>query len=739
MAKLFPTQDPAEIDNDGERKMAEVLVEQLPERVLIFHSRDMLDRKPGGALQEMECDLILLDPQRGMLFVEVKGGPLRCDDGRWTRNGSPVKDPFKQAQGVMRALVKHVKKNIPIYKNGVPFTFGFAVAFPDCRCSGALPPNMKPELLLDEPRLENLTEAMNGCFDAWRRPGHRALGELEVMRISRVLYPGIIVKPIPRIQIEKQEERFVRLTDEQRKILKVLSKHKKAAIQGVAGSGKTLLALDKALETAHAGYRTALLCVNWQLRDWLRLSLPPGVHGENLVINTHWALTVELCKKAGVEVPDIDDDGRSIPNDLPAYKGHQKFWLSDKAPKALQAACEKLGAEHKFEAVIVDEGQEFDELWWVSIDSLFRDPADKACFYVFYDPDQSLYIKCLRYFDSFVSGKAPALLPSPPEELGPPLTLHENCRNTRRIAKHCAKLAGCESQQRDGTPEGVEPEEIQVESPLDAFQEAARIVRMLCAPAPAGGGLEKSQIALLSPEGPIAPPSLCLAYSWAEDPKNPPLTGTVKEWAENEGVLHASLFSFKGVEADAVIVIEVPPPLLIIFGGGFPVGWVGPFSIVMPPLTTGYYGELDAIQRYVAHSRAKHRLTIIKALNPAPLMSEETLRKFEQSGTIEESDSWITVNHELDPAVLKDRVRRLVESGYFDLLEAGINWVKSAASEEQYRQFEEAFIPQRPSQEEREAAIYLLKSESNDERKLRLISLLSWLWGIPMGGENPHG
>lgn len=55
-------------------------------------------------------------------------------------------------------------------------------------------------------------------------------------------------------------------------------------------------------------------------------------------------------------------------------------------------ACELLDLGHKFDAVIVDEGQDFHELWWLSIDGLFRDLTEKRCFYVFYDPRQNLYV-----------------------------------------------------------------------------------------------------------------------------------------------------------------------------------------------------------------------------------------------------------------------------------------------------------------------------------------------------------
>ena len=48
----------------------------------------------------------------------------------------------------------------------------------------------------------------------------------------------------------------------------------RAAIRGVTGSRKTMLALAKAQREARAGCRTLLLCCNQQLQDWLKAAVP---------------------------------------------------------------------------------------------------------------------------------------------------------------------------------------------------------------------------------------------------------------------------------------------------------------------------------------------------------------------------------------------------------------------------------------------------------------------------------
>ena len=235
----------------------------------------------------------------------------------------------------------------------------------------------------------------------------------------------------------------------------------------------------------------------------------------------------------------------------------RSFW-TETAPDALIQACEVLGAEHKFDAVIVDEGQDFHDLSWVSIDGLFRDPARKRCFYVFYDPRQNLYVREL----------------SLPDELGEPYELPENCRNTARIAAHCATLVGHEHKVREGAPLGDDPTIEQPESATEAFRAAGKRVRALCM-APEGG-LRRSQVAVLA--------ASATQKRWPGKFSGLPLTRDLDEWRRSEAVLLDTWGRFKDLEADAIVLIETPM----------------------------HDRKWQATNRYVAGSRAKHLLTVIE-------------------------------------------------------------------------------------------------------------------------------
>ena len=549
MANLFPKVKPDDIQNSGERSVARALIEQLPRRVEVFHSFNWLARSSRGTLLEGECDFILLEPEKGLLFVEVKGGSLLFDGEKWVREVGTQrreinKDPFEQAQRAMHDIVDIVKRRYPALSNGLPFTYGFAVAFPDCRVSGWLPPSIQRELILDAARLRSLPDALRRIFESFARRDDRALYSNEVASVREALYPKYQLVPVLWRKIEDQEERLRRLTDEQQRILDILAQRPKAAISGVAGSGKTLLALAKAQAMARRGFRTLLLCYNRPLKDWLCDSVADEFGG-NLVIDNYHGLADELCRTADVPMWNRGEIG------------DREFW-SEVVPAALDEACGKLGPEHKFDAIIVDEGQDFQDLWWDSLQSVFRDATNKACYYVFYDPKQNLFVDH----------------PSLPDELGPPYVLPTNCRNTVRIAAHCASLVGHENQTRDDAPLGEEPAMVSVDTLREAVQAAGRRVRELCLSNV--GGLKTSQVAVLAPAA--------VDEFWPDRFATIPLTRDFEEWRQGKGVLIATWGRFKGLEADAVVIIETP---------------IGNEA-------------RETTSRYVARSRAKHLLTVIE-------------------------------------------------------------------------------------------------------------------------------
>lgn len=553
MARLFPKINPSEIENPGERKVAQALVEQLPSRVEVYHSFHWMGDGRRGTVVEGECDFVVLDPENGLLFVEVKGGSLDFDPERmeWHRTTPRGekrllgKDPFEQVRKSMHEIVDRIVAVMPGAKRPLPFTYGFAVAFPDCRYTGSLPPSIVPDQLLDAAKCLAMSDSFERVFNRFRLSQHGTLSSQDVQSVHDALFPRYAIVPVIWRRVEDQEARLHRLTNEQQRLLEFLGDHTLAAIKGVAGSGKTILALAKAQESARKGLRTLFLCYNRPLKDWV-LQVLPESSSDGLVVDTYHGLVADLCWKAKVPFRALDGDGDA------------DFWR-DIAPEKLIEACSVLGDELKFDAVVVDEGQDFHDLWWTSLEDVFRNPSEKACYYVFFDPNQNLYVQS----------------PSIPGELGPPFQLPVNCRNTVRIAEHCASLVKQPNKVKDGAPMGDAPEFLSAPNVREAFQLAGKRVREWCMPG--AGGLKPSQVTVLVPSG--------SDIDWSVIFKTVPATSDFEKWRADKGVLIAPWRRFKGLEADAIVIVESAPES---------------------------EGLSERANRYVARSRAKHLLTVVQ-------------------------------------------------------------------------------------------------------------------------------
>ncbi len=307
------------------------------------------------------------------------------------------------------------------------------------------------------------------------------------------------------------------MTDDQVRLLQFLGAHKRAAIKGVAGSGKTILATAQAQRFAREGLKTLFVCFNKSLAEWLESNLPDEFR--NLIKIDHFhGLCAEFCRKAHIPFAPKWNDGGD-------------FWRF-KATDLLLSALEIV--PDRFDAVVVDEGQDFEADWWIALEML-NSSGEEGPFYIFFDPAQNLFV------DQELS------IP----DVGTPFDLPTNCRNTKQIALTCGKIRKVEIPVRPDAPDGIVTEV----AIIPQTEARAQKIRQLVEAWIGNGKLKPSQIAVLSP---FDKSKSCLA----DDTKigKVPLCTNPNEWRADKGVLFATIRSFKGLEADAIIVTDVPNP-----------------------------------------------------------------------------------------------------------------------------------------------------------------------------------
>jgi len=277
---------------------------------------------------------------------------------------------------------------------------------------------------------------------------------------------------------------------------------------GPAGSGKTTLAVEIAKRLAAKGNRTLLTCFNKRLGDHLRASAA-GIEGLD-VAHFH-ELCVRLAVEAGIELeePDVGPSSRSFEHDL---------------PEALAEAAARLGP--RYDAIVVDEGQDFRAWWWPALLALHRDPDDGAL-YVFADDSQNLY-----------GGE----LPIPDEDrVGP---IGHNLRNTKEIAEFVSVFYDGDEKPSSRGPSGRPVEVLGYEDD----EALVRLVHTVLVNLVEEERVPLEDIALLTPSG--TGKSRLRAHERIGPYR-------LSERLEAGTLLATSVHAFKGLERPVVILAEL--------------------------------------------------------------------------------------------------------------------------------------------------------------------------------------
>lgn len=551
--RLIPNVNLDEIQHGSERTVAKALMATLDDGWTIFHNYCWLRSQLGyktNHLVEGEADFVLLHRKWGLLVLEVKGGDIAydVDDCQWLQNGGKMKDPFKQAQKNMHALTDQIveRSNFltkPVGK-GLPCPYGYAAVFPSCNFTGTLPPGVHASILFGASHLQGLGAFVLAAAKHWST-AHQPppMEPADFKAVKAAITSTFRLVPSLARKIEQDEEVLIQLTHDQAEKLQGLFDNPRVAVEGVAGSGKTLLALLRAETYASEGKEVLFLCFNRKLGESLARR---AAHIDNLKVVHFHRLCRDMCVQAGLdfEVPKDRDEAN-------------EFW-GNLAPELLMDAIDEL-PQFRYDAVVVDEAQDFKDRWWIAIDKLTRQP--KGPLYLFYDRAQNLFANNLKF-------------PS----MGTHYNLGTNCRNTKSIAAGCSKVLGQEIRTPAFSPVGDKPTLHKTGKATEICQKCASILTQSITKE----GLSPSKVAIISTRG---LKSSCLSDGKVGDYL---LTDDVEDWESGKAVWFSTIKAFKGLEADVLIVIEA-----------------GDFDPT-------YFSRHDL---YVAASRARHRLVVITSSN----------------------------------------------------------------------------------------------------------------------------
>jgi len=495
-AQMFPPHPPSDIPT-SERKVWEALA-SLPDGWRVFHGvawQALRKGRPGDG----EADFVLLHPDVGLIVVEVKGGNIRLVDGVWytgDRAGTEHRvDPFEQATTSKRALLGYLHETVPGL-GWVPA--GHAVWFPFLNVDRDLGPAAPAELILDRNDLRNPDAAVGKICERWKLDGGLDRGQVEA--ITARLAPTVEVRHTLADDVDDIESRIVELTRTQQRAFAGLRTARRVIVYGGAGTGKTVLAVGRAHRLADEGYRVLLTCFNRPLGDLLAAQFTDA---DTVVAGSFHRLAYAWVNDAGLDWPE---DPTSE-------------WWNDAAADLVLEAAGLL--DLAFDAVIVDEGQDFAPSWFVALESLLTDPASGQ-FVVFADPHQVIYR------DGW----------EPPYD-AVEYHLDLNVRNTRPIATAVAEVIGA-----DAPTEGIDGPPVETVS-VDDWERMPKAVSRLVHRLVRVEDLDPSSLVVLTQR---------------RDDKDLLVARTLAglstgELGSDAPVVVETIHRFKGLEADVAVVV----------------------------------------------------------------------------------------------------------------------------------------------------------------------------------------
>ena len=528
MAKMLPSTVAEDTSSPAEHAMFARIRDELSNEWIGLHSLGLTihHAKPWA-----EIDFVLIGPP-GVICLEVKGGLVSRRDGIWYTTpqhgrhaGQPQRlheSPFEQVGSASAQLYRFIQRACPEAAKAIT---GYAVAAPDVEWT-VRGPDIDLALVYDQrdcakPFADFLDRAIKRWNERLSGSAGRRTGTLNRQGRQAVLESirgDFQLVPSLRAQAENADRELVRLTDEQCQLFARLSANPRVIARGGAGTGKTLIAAEEARRLARQGERVLYLCFSRNLARYIGRALGdvPAI-----TVRTLHSLMKDLVDTAGrsSQLPDVDE------NDL------FTVFLPE---LALEILLESPDAS-RFDAVIIDEAQDLlRDPYLDVIDALLEGELRQGTWRCFIDANQNI-----------LGGISPAglrgLQAAAPVEW--PLTV--NCRNTQPIAVQVALLAGIPLTEVLA-PDGPAAEIIWYTSADDQRNKVSERLRKL-----RHEGFTGRQITVLS--------RYRLERSIARDGLGMPIKDISRGGvgSAGDGITFSTISSFKGLEAEVVLLVDV--------------------------------------------------------------------------------------------------------------------------------------------------------------------------------------
>ncbi|OIJ09321.1 nuclease [Anaerobacillus arseniciselenatis] len=372
----------------GERLLFHTLKQYLPDDYIVYFEPEIHGRHP---------DFVILGPDLGMVILEVKDYTkntlFQLNQDEWiirTSSGEQktVKSPMKQARDYMFHISDVLKKDKSLiqlegkYKFNLKFPMGYGVVFTRLYQKDFVKDGLfsiiDPNLVLSrdeiDPDNENFSEEIfiekiiNMFVVPFRL--NQSLTNDEIRAIRYHLFPEVRISCEFKQPVPYQDQLLLSLHDiklmdlHQENLAKQLG-DKNRLIRGVAGSGKTLILASRAklLSKDHPDWKILILCYNISLSQNIKQMINLMLQEPDSLFDFDFNENPEgkVANKNNITVRNFHE---WLKHDLKINEG--------RLPTVLEKLENNEVILPKYDAILIDEGQDFQPEWLKLVSSLLN-------------------------------------------------------------------------------------------------------------------------------------------------------------------------------------------------------------------------------------------------------------------------------------------------------------------------------------------------------------------------------
>lgn len=428
MAKFLPPYIDKTCKSSGEKQIFEILQRSsFTKDWIILHS---LNLSQHTVRLYGEIDFLLLIPQAGIFVMEVKGGDVRCHDGVWYftdryGNTNKNKSPFNQARDAMFSLKQAIEKEFGKGHKYTRILSGFFCVFPHISFD-KYSVEYESWQIMDKDSVYAGTEAFfkrliqetirKHQTQRWFSREESLPDACDLKAICDFLRGDFErIRPV-RERLAEFNDSARKYTEEQYLILDSIQLNSRSLIQGSAGTGKTMIAIESAIRSASEGKKVLLVCFNRLIGEWIKAQVRDWE--ENIVSSSIHNLLFELSE-------GFDYDNR---------RGNEQEFYDRYLPGLIKDMYAK-GIHSRFDKLIIDEGQDLiREEYLALFDAMLTGGLVNGEWEIYGDFERQAIYAQLPKKEMLTLLKTKGSFSN--------FLLKINCRNTRQIGEETSLMSG---------------------------------------------------------------------------------------------------------------------------------------------------------------------------------------------------------------------------------------------------------------------------------------------------------